>query len=173
MATSKEYKHVAVGRGRGKFVFGKLLRVAFRAPLLKSNLTQQELCVSSCAARSQYWFPGIPLDVQSVTKWIDFSCSFGCGWRRGGLLNVWCCDEVVVALACDLVWWTNSRARRGLGAGRTCVHSPPRDKALPWANPGGTEGRGSIDENKDSHGFLLEQLQPVPLMDVQKQKLAA
>lgn len=27
--------------------------------------------------------------------------------------------------------------------------------------------------NKDNQGFLLEQLQPVPLMEVQEQKLAA
>jgi len=30
-----------------------------------------------------------------------------------------------------------------------------------------------LGENKDNQGFLLEQLQPVPLMEVQEQKLAA
>lgn len=75
MAPAKEYKLKA----GGKKVFENLLCVTCRAPLMKLNLPHQEFCVSGCAARSQYWFPGILLDVQNVKERNDFNCSFRYG----------------------------------------------------------------------------------------------
>lgn len=97
------------------------------------------------------------------------------GAGGGGVVS-WMCGAVMRSL---LLWHaircderTPEHAGDWVQAGPACTSLPETRHYLELilVVP---KGGGSIDENKDSHGFLLEQLQPVPLMDVQKQKLAA
>lgn len=126
-------------------------------------------------ARPQGWFPDFLLlllfSAQIIKEQNDSNCSFWWGVLRGCPRSAWCGE---VAPVCDTVWLTKSRSHRAPGWSKVikCSSRPRRCIALLiWRH-----WRGMCayrERRKDNHGFLLQQLQPVPLMDVQRQTRAA